>query len=484
MTRILLCLLLAAVSLSAQFPTPLERSGYTKLTTNAELVEYVTMVDDAVPFIRTETMALSTGGKSIPAVIVSTGGNTKKLTVLIFAQQHGNEPSGKEGALMLLRDIAGGKLDQVLASVDLVLVPQMNPDGNDINIRRNGRGMDLNRNHLIMTEPEVIGLHELALRYAPDVTLDVHEYSPWGETWKAWGYRENADETYGTMTNINTSAVLRTMQKKEFLPFIETFLAERGFSYLEYNVGGPPNVERIRNSTVDINDGRQSFGILGAFSMIQEGMNGRDSIDNIKHRSEGQCAAMTGYLTFAAKNAERIRAEVAKARAEVKKPKKVHIQMEHVFEAPREQRYFSYASQRETTLVLTNYHTKVEPRLTVEQPKGYLVPKSDTLLADFLAKHHIVHTAYAPKKKEKVMQYRVTYGTKPVFEEFELPVSAAVKEEVKGVKGAEYWFVPVTQPHSTMLTLALEPHSMINLLQYERFAHLMKDPLYPVLRVE
>jgi hypothetical protein len=483
-----LLLIIISMSSFAQFPTPLEQSEYRRLTTNAELIGYVRTIVNAVPYISMDTLGYSHSGKVIPVLFISTGEKqssvTKKLNMLIFAQQHGNEPSGKEGALMLLRDFADGLLTDLLDHVNVILVPQVNPDGSDLNQRRNGKGMDLNRNHLMMTEPEVIGLHALYKKYDPEATLDVHEYSPYGAAWKEWGFREDHDETFGTMTNINTSEELRTMQRKEFLPFIASYLTERGFNFNEYNVGGPPNKERIRNSTVDINDGRQSMGILGSFSMILEGKNGTDSIDNIKRRAEGQCAAMTGFMTFVSRNAESIRAAVVKAKNEVRQRKSVVLQMEHVGEGPQPQRYFSYAAGKETTIVIDNYHTTVESRLIVKQPKGYLVPKNDSLLVNILRKHGITYREYTPKSAEKVFQCIPEYGEKTVFEEFEVPVRSVKKEAVKKVSSAQYYYVPIEQRKSTMMTLAFEPQSMINLLQYEQFAYLMNEKHWPVLRVE
>jgi len=32
--------------------------------------------------------------------------------------------------------------------------------------------------------------------------MDVHEYSPYGDSWKRYGYRENNDEEIGANTNI------------------------------------------------------------------------------------------------------------------------------------------------------------------------------------------------------------------------------------------------------------------------------------------
>ena len=60
--------------------------------------------------------------------------------------------------------------------------------------------MDLNRNHLILTEPETIALHKLFDEYLFEVSMDVHEYAPYGETWKNYGYRFNNDEEIDGLT--------------------------------------------------------------------------------------------------------------------------------------------------------------------------------------------------------------------------------------------------------------------------------------------
>jgi hypothetical protein len=126
----------------------------------------------------------------------------------------------------------------------------------------------------------------------------------------------------------------------------------------------------------------------------------------------------------------------------------------------------------------------VESRLAVQQPKGYLVPKNDSLLVNILRKHGMTYREYTHKSAEKVFQYIPEYGEKTVFEEFEVPVRSVKKEAVKKVASAQYYYVPIEQRKSTMMTLAFEPQSMINLLQYDRFEYLMKEKVWPVLRVE
>jgi len=93
--------------------------------------------------------------RGIPVVFYPRRNQWKKYnpTVMIFAQQHGNELSGKEALLMLIYEIYL-KFDLTkYQSLNLILIPMANPDGNEAHQRRNNNSVDLNRNHLILTEP-------------------------------------------------------------------------------------------------------------------------------------------------------------------------------------------------------------------------------------------------------------------------------------------------------------------------------------------
>ena len=165
----------------------------------------------------------------------------------------------------------------------------MNPDGSERNSRRNGNEVDLNRNHLILTEPEVVALHRFFDKYMFEVNLDVHEYDPYSETWEKYGYRKNFDITLGIATNNNISKDIRDISNDKIVPYFLKQLKDNGFSSFIYCPGGPPGIGYFRHSTFDINDGRQSFGIQSTFSFIQEGMNGKDNyVESIRHRAFGR----------------------------------------------------------------------------------------------------------------------------------------------------------------------------------------------------
>ncbi|HCY75004.1 MAG: hypothetical protein IH620_01460 [Ignavibacterium sp.] len=487
-------LILAAMNTFAQnLLTPLQKSDYKKITSHADLAQYIKEVDEKSDLIKSEVIAKSIEGRELFAVYFSKDGFGKddsKVKVLIFAQQHGNEQSGKEGALLLINELLKPENLYLFDKVDFVLVPQMNPDGSEKNQRRNGNSMDLNRNHLILTEPETIGLHKLFNKYLFEVTMDVHEYAPYGETYKNYGYRHNNDEELGINTNINIAEEIRTMQKKVYLPYIEKYLEDRNFSYFEYSPGGPPEIDYIRHSTFDINDGRQSLGIQNTFSFIQEGLNGKDVfLDNIKHRAEGQMTGMLGLLEFAYNHKDEIKNLVKAEREKLVSSKlsnKVAIQLDHFSDGNKlELPMLSYYSNKDTVITVNDYRPIVKSVYDVERPKGYLVPKSLQEIVDWADRHELIYSDYKKSNGDKIEQYFIS-GIDSMDFERDIIVNPTV--EVHPIKNdlykTDYIFIPVNQLRNNMIVIALEPKSELGLVTYKQFEHLLKkDENFPILRL-
>ncbi|MCX6169766.1 MAG: M14 family zinc carboxypeptidase [Ignavibacteriales bacterium] len=489
MKKLILFFLLGSIAINAQIKTPLEKSNYSKLTSNSELINFVKQLPGLSKFITFDTLAISPEGKLIPLLKISKnsfGKSKGKIKVLIFAQQHGNEHSGKEAALILLKQITLGKLDFIFDKIDLLLVPQMNPDGNDKDQRKNGHEADLNRNHLILTEPEVIGLHKVFNQYLPEATLDLHEYGPFSKDWMNFGYRKDYDEQIGKLTNPNIYKPLLEYQNKKYLPYIKKFLDKSGFSSNEYAVGGPPDKSRLRYSTVDINDGRQSFGILNTFSFIIEGKNGRESLDNIKKRAEGQYTAILGFLKFIHDNNSSLKKIVTEGRNILKKKiqEDVSIQMEHIGDGRQKMNMLSVKTGKDTTIDVVNYHTKVESILKVNKPLGYLIPKTESELISLLQRNNVKIATYNRKNSDQIQEYYIIKKLKTKLEELYINTPVVELKDAAEIESDKYFFVPLTQIYSNMLVLLFEPQSMMNLLQYEKFSYLLKEnDYYPILRV-
>jgi len=472
--------------------TPLEKNNYQKLSSYAELTEFLFELDSLSFLLKVEIIGKSVEGRNLYSLKFSDsefGKDPSKIRVLIFAQQHGNEQSGKEGALILARNLLKQENHYLLDKVDFALVPQINPDGSEKNVRRNSNQADLNRNHLILTEPETQALHKLFEEYLFEASMDVHEYYTYSDSWMNYGYIKNFDEQVGCNTNPNISERVRKFSNEVYLPFIEEYLTERNFSFHNYILGGPPDIELVRHSTYDINDGRQSLGILNSFSFIQEGKNGRDSLDNIKNRSEGQAEGMLGFLKFIYTNSDLIKNLVSVERDKLIKSssgEKVAIQYDHFNDGEKLiLSLLSIYSNNDTNVIVNDYRPIVKSIYDVERPVGYLVPKNLTEVIDWANKQNLEFNSFNKADSSRIEKYFVSKIDSIDFEGDTIvnPV-VELKEDQNEINEEDYYFIPLKQLKSNLIVIALEPKSMLGLVTYKNYAYLLKQgEYYPILRV-
>lgn len=98
--------------------------------------------------------------------------------ILIEGTPHGNEPSGREMALKLLRNLAftdDPEMLDLLSKSTVLFMPTPNPDGRHANIRTNINGVDVNRDHINVQTPEGRTEEKILNKYHPDIILDAHE---------------------------------------------------------------------------------------------------------------------------------------------------------------------------------------------------------------------------------------------------------------------------------------------------------------------
>jgi hypothetical protein len=492
--RSFLLLLLIPVSvISQELKSPLEQKNFTEPTNYTELSAFVKQLDEKSPLLQVETIGKTVEGRNIYALKFSKGkfGDDKtKTRVLIFAQQHGNEQSGKEGALLLASELIKPENSYLLDKLDFALIPQINADGAEQNKRRNGHDADLNRNHLILEEPEVIALHHFFDQYLFEVTMDVHEYAPYfSERWKKFGYRCNSDELIGVNTNCNISPQIRNFSNSTFVPFYSEYLTKNKFSNSIYAPGGPPEIDYIRHSTFDINDGRQSFGIQNTFSLIQEGLNGEDVFkDRIERRAKGQMTGMKAVLEFAYQQAKQLKEMVASQRKQLleEKPGAAYaIQMDH-FKTGKQHPLpvYSYSTGNDSVIMVKDYRPLVKSILDIKRPVGYLVPKNQTELIDWSKRHELTVDNVPSLKKFKIEQYQVNSIDSIDFETDIIINPVVSSSVVTTINPDNYVYIPVGQLKGNIVITALEPKSELGLVTYPSYRHLLKTgEKFPVLRV-
>jgi murein tripeptide amidase MpaA len=161
-------------------PTPLEATKYSRLSTSAEISAYLKQLARTYPQARVESIGTTVQGRPLEALVLTSAAGadvskSDRVTVEIIGSQHGMEGAGAESLLFIARELLAGTLRYVLDDVDVVLVPNSNPDGLEIGKRVNANGVNLNTDFVALTQPESRALVGVLDRYRPEVALDVHE---------------------------------------------------------------------------------------------------------------------------------------------------------------------------------------------------------------------------------------------------------------------------------------------------------------------
>lgn len=486
---------------SEKIPTPLELSEYNELTSHVKMMEYLRMIDRKARHLSMEIIGESVLSRDIPALFFSAehpfvANLEDKPTVLIYCQQHGNEPSGKEAALELAGELAAGNKNR-FRNFNLILIPMVNPDGAETQDRENAGGMDLNRDHAALDQPETQALHSLFYKYMPEVALDVHEYNAVSKKWVENGYIKNADEMIGAVTNLNIDAEIAAFSRKVIILETGSLIINAGYTFHRYVVGQPFEDERMRYSTTAVNDGRQSMGIYNTFSFILEGKKYKGLLTDLEKRTKAQMTAMNSFIDVISSHAEEIKTISAKSRQNLLDPEGsandlVHLQMDY-FPADEETNIqfpvFDLYEWAPDTLRIENFHPVVKAKKSVPKPHGYVFPGNFSGLKALLRKHHIEMYELAGKSDLKIEAYTVVNLTEQIEEELTLPnVDVIVREEVRRMdKGMVV--VYLNQPAGNLIPLLLEPQSTHNLTtdhtgQASKFTGwLIPGKEYPIFRL-
>lgn len=188
-------------------PTPHDVLGFDlgdKEVTTAQANRYLQAVDAASADVTTKVMAHTAQGRTIRYAVVGDPAAVRRATRAarlirsgtvtpeqasalaatspaiswVAANVHGNEPSGTDASLGLLRDLADRTDCAATAIRDtqvVVVVPVQNPDGRALGYRRNSYGFDMNRDWFARTQTETDRKVELLRKYPAVLFIDAHE---------------------------------------------------------------------------------------------------------------------------------------------------------------------------------------------------------------------------------------------------------------------------------------------------------------------
>jgi len=158
------------------------------------------------------TIGRSQTGQALEALVLTLGMGTdaaslkatKRPTVLLLAQQHGDAPASAEALLVIARELAQGALRPLLSRINVLILPRANPDGAAKAARLTDNGFDMAHDHLLLETPEAQAIAKLTRDYQPMVVLEAQEYATTGPLADALGGLPTADAwvSYATTANL------------------------------------------------------------------------------------------------------------------------------------------------------------------------------------------------------------------------------------------------------------------------------------------
>ena len=486
----LIALIAAPLAALAQAPPPALPEDHRNLTATvpfAEMEAFLETVDGNGP-VTVSVEGTSSGGRPLYMVHLVRG-SRPTWRVLFYAQQHGNEVSGKDALLYLVRGIAR-RPALLPGDLDLWVMPMLNPDGAEAGTRTNAAGADLNRDHIVLEQPETQALYRVVRRVRPHLAVDCHEFTRDSEERRARGWIAWPDITMDGLNNpLFDPGVIAAARR--WVTEAAGWEGAAGHSYLRYSVGGLPPDDEQRHSAPDIDGGLNGLGMYGGLSFIVEAA--ARHAGGARDRDLGN--RVDAYLVLFRRLLEddgHRRDDLAAVEAARRRTLPAFIPTNYLWVNPEatvtDFPVVEVATGRVVKVPTANVMTVMAVKRTVPTPAGYAFPPpAAAAVAEVLERHGIPFETLAvarPVAAETCRMVRFEEEFDEVYGRYE-GRQVVTRGQVAAVElpAGSLW-VPLEGEAAVRAALVLEPAAMYGLYQYPVYRALVQaDGTLPVLRV-
>ncbi|MGD9600658.1 MAG: M14 family zinc carboxypeptidase [Gammaproteobacteria bacterium] len=481
--RVGLCglLLWSACALAAPLPTPLEASGYARISRADELGAYMHSLAARFPdLVRIESLGDSAQGRPVAVMRFAeprAAEAAPRLQVMVIGSQHGAaEPAGGEALMVIARELAGGDLRPLLADLDVLLLPDANPDGRDLGRRANAGGVNINTDFVLVTQPETRLLKEALSRFAPDALLDSHESAVLKrKTLARDGYLTDFNAQFEISNNPAVPAAIRDYARQVFLPAVIARVTAAGLPAHRY-IGEITSIRQpITNGGLTMRNFRNTAGLTGALSLLVETkLDSREddwpTYRNIAVRVERQLVCIRAFLALVHARRDEIRARTAQARAaRHKEPLTLYAGYELDRDHPRVKIPMRRLDTRELEDLEFRDHRRQVDADVIPYPPMLVVTRHQERLREVLERHDVHYWSVAQPTAADVVAARFE-GRANIYDRVKL--LAETRRQIDIEPGG--LFIDLTQPNGRLAALLLDPRATSSVFRYPEFAALVQ----------
>lgn len=461
--------------------TPLEAVRYARISTSSEISRYIHALAESYPALaRVESVGRSVLGHPIEVIRFSAprrDDTLRRLTVMIAGSQHGAaEPAGGEAMLMIARELASGYLRPLLEELDIILLPNANPDGRDMGRRSNANRVNINTDFVLLLQPETRALKAAVERFAPDILLDSHESAILKrQTLAKEGYLTDFDAQFEISNNPAVPAALRDYALNTFLPALINRVSIDGLPAHRY-IGEITSIQQpITNGGLTLHNFRNAAAMSGVLSLLVETkLDSREAVfptyRNIEQRVARQLLCLHSFLKLVHERHTEIQAQTAWARAMLhheplmlyagytlnQEQPQTAIPMRRLDTGQLEQRYFPD-------------HRKQINADEIAFPPMLVVTRHQDVIRSVLARHRIDYQTVLQPIDHAVVAMRVKT---PVNSEMRAELLAETHQSLTIARGS--LLIDLFQPNGRTAALLLDPRSISSIFRYPEYARLVK----------
>ena len=441
------------------------------LTSQDEMAAFLATVARDSRHVRVQSLGRSTQGRDIPLLYVtqeglddpSSIGRLGRPVIWLIGQQHGNEPAGGEAMLAVAAALSSGDLEPLLPRLSVVIVPRGNVDGAAADRRDLASGADPNRDHLLLSQPEVRALHAAMRSLPPDVVIDHHEFSVAWRWVEKFGALQGPDVTILEATHPAVPGTLTDIARTLYRPALEAAMKGNGLSSHDYVTTSPDRTDRLVSLGGNAPGiARNTFGLRGSVSYLIETRGVGIGLQSYQRRVATHYLLAKAVLEASASDPAGLRARIDAARAAAAVGPLELVVSHRLGERPIVLPLIDpqNGAPKPTDVTLADSR-KVEPTGLRRRPLGYLVLRGAQPVADRLALNEVLACEVVASARLEVEAYRVTSVKTRAARESINPdqsMQVTVSASTVDVPVGALW-VPMDQPAAGIIAAALEPDS-------------------------
>jgi len=486
------------------FTTPFEKSNGTQTATYEEIIDYYKNLDEAYTSIRTYEMGHTDSNKPLTLITYNPNRTFESefskdadvRRILINNGIHPGEPDGIDATMMLMRDLAQGKIEipdniwvgaiavyNIGGALNRNSTSRTNQNGPEsYGFRGNSKNYDLNRDFIKADTKNADAFAEIFHLIQPDVFVDTH-------------VSNGADYQY-TLTHLFTQhnklgSVLGTYLHEDFQPKIEQDLKTKDWEITPYVNVFNRTPEQGFSQFMDYP--RYSTGYTALWNtlglMIETHM-----LKPYKQRVEGTNALLQSIIHTTAQESEKIKALRVDAFNAFAKAETYPIEFtidssktssleflgyEGTYEESKltGKSRLKYHRDRSFTKTVT-YYDYFKPTTEITIPKAYVIPHGWRDILVQLYKHDI---EYKQLKKDSTMTVEVyhiaDYETRRNAYEGHYPhynTKISMQEKEVTFKKGDY-IVPTDQDGIRYLLETLEPEAPDSFFNWNYFDTILQQ---------